>query len=202
MKQIKYILLFVAFITQPLINSIADDQPDRAMLDKGTVENQFEYVFEKSSRYEDYKVIKIVNLNILRTHVLDSLKGVKRKLRETQKVVMGKNSQLDSLKAELQGTNDQLTKVTKEKNSMSFLGMPMAKQYYNSLVWMIIIGLFALMSIFVFLFRRSNLVTTETKESLLETKQELEAHRKRALEREEKLSRKYLDELNKYKQQI
>ena len=202
MNRAKQIILLVAILTKTLFNLAAQDQPEKTNWDKGNVENQFEYVFDKASKYEDYKVIKIVNLNALRAHVLDSLKGVKKKLRETQKIVLGKNVQIDSLKSQLQGTNDQLTTVIKEKNAVSFLGISMAKQYYNSLVWTIIIGLFTVMSVFVFLFRRSNIVTTETKASLLETKQELEAHRKRALEREEKLSRKYLDELNKYKQQI
>jgi hypothetical protein len=223
MSRTKQIILLVAILAQPLLSyalqeqqpekaaqdkpaktarTAPEKQPDRTMLDKGNVENQFEFVFDKSSKYEDYKVIKIGYLNSLRAHILDSIRGIKKKLRETQKVVVAKNSQMDTLKAELQGTNDLLAKITKEKNAISFLGISMAKQYYNSLVWTIIVGLFGLMMVFAFLFRRSNVVTTETKVSLLETKQELEAHRKRALEREEKLSRKYLDELNKYKQQI
>ena len=201
----RIIILLVAFLTVTLFNLAAqekEDKPEKIQWDKGNVEDQFQYVFDKASKYEDYKVIKIGNLIALKAHVLDSLKGVKKKLRETQKVVLGKNVQIDSLNSQLRATNDQLTAVIKEKNAVSFLGISMAKQYYNSLVWAIIIGLFTVMSAFIFLFRRSNLVTTETKASLLETKQELEAHRKRALEREEKLSRKYLDELNKYKQQI
>ena len=205
MNRAKQITLLVSILTVTLFNLAAQekqDKPEKIMWEKGNVVDQFEYVFDKASKYEDYKVIKIVNLNALKAHVLDSLKGVKKKLRETQKVVLGKNVQIDSLNSQLRATNDQLASVIKEKNAVSFLGISMAKQYYNSLVWAIIIGLFTVMSAFIFLFRRSNIVTTETKASLLETKQELEAHRKRALEREEKLSRKYLDELNKYKQQI
>jgi hypothetical protein len=202
MNRAKQIILLVAILTTTLFNSAAQEKPEKIMWDKGNVEDQFEYVFDKASKYEDYKVIKLVNLNALRAHVLDSLKGVKKKLRETQKVVLDKDIQINSLKTQLQAINDQLATVIKEKNTISFLGISMAKPYYNSLIWTIIIGLFTMMSVFIFLFRRSNIVTTETKASLLETKQELEAHRKRALEREEKLSRKYLDELNKYKQQI
>lgn len=205
MNRVRQIILLVAILSITLFNLAAQekqDKPEKIMWDKGNVEDQFEYVFDKASKYEDYKVIKAVTLNALKAHVLDSLKGVKKKLRETQKVVLDKDIQINSLKSQLKVTNDQLTNVIKEKNAVSFLGISMAKQYYNSLVWTIIIGLFTMMSVFVFLFRRSNIVTTETKASLLETKQELEAHRKRALEREEKLSRKYLDDLNKYKQQI
>jgi len=202
MSQIRQIILLVGILAQSMVSLALQVASDKTVLDKGNVESQFEYVFDKASNYEDYKVIKKVNLNALRAHVLDSIKGVKKKLKETQKVVLAKTSQIDSLRTDIQSTNDQLAKAVKEKNAISFLGMSMAKQYYNSLIWSIIIGLLSLLLIFIVLFRRGNVITSETKTALLETKQEFDLHRKRALEREEKLSRKYLDELNKYKQQM
>jgi uncharacterized membrane protein len=201
MRQIIQTIAIAIILTMPMICSAGPQDPiNKTDLDNGSLESQFEFVFDKASHYEDYKVIKIVNLNILRAHVLDSVRGVKKKLRDSQKVVTSKNSKIDSLKLELQGANDQLDNVIKEKNTISFLGISMAKQYYNSLIWSIIIGLVSLLLIFIVLFRRSNVVTTETKATLQETKQDFDAHRKRALDREEKLSRQYLDELNKYKQ--
>jgi hypothetical protein len=203
MKRIKQIILLITLISQSMIVlALQDLSSDKTVLDKGNVESQIDFVIDKSSSYEDYKVIKKVNLNILRAHILDSIKGAKKKLKETQRVVVTKNIQIDSLRKELQSTNDQLATIVKEKNAISFLGMSMAKQYYNSLIWTIIIGLISFLVFFVVLFRRGNVVTAETKKDLLETKQEFENHRKRTLEREEKLSRKYLDELNKYKQQM
>ena len=203
MKRIKQIILLITLISQSMIVlALQDLSSDKTVLDKGNVESQIDFVIDKASSYEDYKVIKKVNLNILRAHILDSIKGAKKKLKDTQRVVVTKNIQLDSLRKELQSTNDQLTTIAKEKNAISFLGMSMAKQYYNSLIWSIIIGLICFLVFFVVLFRRGNVVTAETKKDLLETKQEFENHRKRTLEREEKLSRKYLDELNKYKQQM
>ena len=203
MKRIKQIILLITLISQSMIVlALQDLSSDKTVLDKGNVESQIDFVIDKASSYEDYKVIKKVNLNILRAHILDSIKGAKKKLKDTQRVVVTKNIQIDSLRKELQSTNDQLTTIAKEKNAISFLGMSMAKQYYNSLIWSIIIGLICFLVFFVVLFRRGNVVTAETKKDLLETKQEFENHRKRTLEREEKLSRKYLDELNKYKQQM
>ena len=135
----------------------------------------------------------------LRSHVLDSLKSARKKLTETQLLVLTKDHKIDTLKSNLLNINEKLTSVNKEKNSIRFLGIQMAKYYYNSLLWSIIIGLFSLLLFFIMLFRRSNVVTVQTKASLTETKEEFEEHRKRAREREEKLARQYLDELNKYK---
>jgi hypothetical protein len=67
------------------------------------------------------------------------------------------------------------------------------------MLWTIIFGLLALLIIILLLYRKNNAVTVQTKQDLLELKNEYEIHRKRALEREEKLARQHLDELNKYK---
>jgi hypothetical protein len=166
-----------------------------------SIEYQFNYVIEKSSKYEDYRVIKNPWVYTLRNHVLDTLKGVRKQLRETETLVLTKEKTIDTLKSALSSIDNNLTTVTKEKNSVRFLGIQMAKFYYNSLMWSIIIGLFTLLLIFIMLFRRSNVVTTQTKIALAEAKEEFETHRKRSREREERLARQYLDELNKYKSQ-
>jgi hypothetical protein len=75
----------------------------------------------------------------------------------------------------------------------------MSKQAYNSLVWMIIFAVTIFMVVFIVLYRRSNLVTKQTKISLEELKEEFESHRKRALEREEKLVNNFHREVNKLK---
>jgi hypothetical protein len=66
-------------------------------------------------------------------------------------------------------------------------------------VWIIIIGLTFTLVIFILLFKRSNLVTRQTRDDLVEIKNEFESFRKRALEREEGIVRKYHNELMQYK---
>ena len=45
-------------------------------------------------------------------------------------------------------------------------------------------------------------MTTKTRESLTETQEEFETHRKRALEREQKIAREMYDEIIKYKKKF
>ena len=116
-----------------------------------------------------------------------------------QHQVLLKQCQLDTLKSNLQNTANNLSDISKEKNSISFLGVNMGKHVYNSFTWTIIGGLALCLAIFILLFKRSNSLTTQTKIDLVETKEEFEAFRKRALEREGQMARKHLDELNKYK---
>ena len=82
---------------------------------------------------------------------------------------------------------------------MSLLGMQMTKTGYNILLWSIIGGLLVLLLLFIFKFKNSNVITRNAKLALAETEEEFEAHRKRALEREQKVMRRLQDEINKQK---
>jgi hypothetical protein len=198
MTRLKRILFIIMMFPQVWIVQ-AQENSDKLSLDKGTVENQFNFVLEKSSRYEDYKVIKEGWLYALKTHVLDSVKTLKKGLKDSRTLIQTKQLAIDSLKNELVAVNDRLSTTLKEKNSLRFFGILMGKVAYNSLMWTIILGLAATLVFLVMLFKRNLMVTNQTKIALQEAKEEFETFRKRALEREEKLSRKYLDELNKYK---
>ena len=77
--------------------------------------------------------------------------------------------------------------------------MLMSKTSYNILLWSIIGGLLAFLLFFIYKFKNSNAVTKQAKLSLAETEEEFEEHRKRALEREQKVMRRLQDEINKQK---
>ena len=96
-------------------------------------------------------------------------------------------------------TTNKLAAVTEEKDSMSLLGMLVSKITYNIILWTIIGGLLLLFLLFVYKFRRSNTLTQEAKTALSEVEVEYEDHRRRALEREQRISRQLQDEINKYK---
>ncbi|MGB5377401.1 MAG: tRNA (guanine-N1)-methyltransferase, partial [Muriicola sp.] len=59
--------------------------------------------------------------------------------------------------------------------------------------------LFMLLLLFVFKFRQSNVLTQEAKSNLADLESEYEDHRRRALEREQRISRQLQDEINKYR---
>ena len=171
------------------------------ILDTGTVKQQFDYVLEKSSTYEQYKVIKNTWARKLRKHVLDSLDLARNRYNQSQVVINEKQSMIDSLEASMSQTKTELARVTREKNSFSLFGLLISKGSYNSLMWGIVLVLVALLTVLFVLFKRSNAITVRTKKDLTETKEEFESHRKRAREREERTARKHLDEILKYKNQ-
>jgi hypothetical protein len=186
-------------VTKPKAKTPVVRKPVKAYLDNGTIKEQFDYMMTKSNRYEDKKIIKITSLNKFQSNVSDSLNLVKKKLLDSKLVVNSQNTELSSLKNELQTAKDQLDETVKSKDSMGFLGMQLPKSTYNTIMWALILISLLVAGICFFLFKRSNVVTVETKETLEDVREEFDTHRKNALVREQKLARKLQDEVIKNK---
>ena len=189
----------ILFISPTLFAQTETDDETKASLDGGTLESQFDYLYRRSSSSQEYKVVKKTNYQKIKANVLDSMKVIKKDLGDTKKLVEVQSNEIKSLKEDLQTTNDNLTAVTKEKDNIKFLGMPMTKSSYNSLLWTIIFSLVALLLFFIFKFRSSNAITTQAQGLLADTEKEFEAYKAKALEREQKVRRELQDELNKQK---
>jgi hypothetical protein len=187
------------FISLPLFSQTATDNQPKPSLDGGTLESQFDYLYRKSSSYQEYKVVKKTSYQKIKANVLDSMKVIRKDLSDTKKLVEVQGNEIKSLKEDLLTTNDNLTAVTKEKDNIKFLGFPMTKSAYNTLLWTIIFSLVALLLFFIFRYRSSNAITTQAQDLLADTEKEFEAYKAKALEREQKVRRELQDELNKQK---
>lgn len=198
--------LFVAFTLCAFNLHDAQGQTittEELSLDKGTIDSQFEFIYKKSGNYradgKRYEVVRTISLDKLRENVLDSLMASSKKAAELNATISGHEATITALNKKLEETTNQLTAVTEEKDSMSFLGILVSKGTYNGILWTIIAGLLLFFLLFVYKFRRSNTLTQEAKTALSELETEYEDHRRRALEREQKISRQLQDEINKYK---
>lgn len=190
---------FVLAFSSAVFGQVEEQTGPKPSLDNGTIESQFDYLYRKSSSYQEYKVVKKTFYQKIKGNVLDSMQALKKDLGDTKKLVEVQASEIKSLKADLLTTNNNLTSVTKEKDNIKFLGIPMTKSAYNSLLWTIIFSLVALLLFFIFRFRSSNAITVQARDLLSDTEKEFEAYKAKALEREQKVRRELQDELNKQK---
>ena len=180
------------------------DEDDKLSLDNSTINNQFEYVLQKSGDFRGvngsmYEAVKRSMLTTLQAHTNDSLNTLKKELKDTQTIVDAQTKEITDLKANLSTTQATLDKTTNEKNNMALFGLQMSKSSYNVLMWSIIAGLLAFLIFFIYKFKNSHLITKEAKIALEEIEEEFDEHRKVALEREQKVRRQLQDELNKQK---
>ncbi|MDO6759079.1 tRNA (guanine-N1)-methyltransferase [Tamlana sp. 2_MG-2023] len=200
MKRIKSSLLIVftcLLSFQTFSQTETDD--DGLSLNSGTIDSQFEFVIQKSNKYQDYKVVKKTWLYTLKAHTLDSLNAVRKDLVATQNVVSTQEGEISSLKEKLNSTQTDLDQTNIEKDNMSLFGLQLGKANYNILMWSIIGALLAFLLFFIYKFNNSNAVTKEANKNLADIEEEFEEHRRSALEREQKVRRQLQDELNKHK---
>ncbi|GAA4274623.1 tRNA (guanine-N1)-methyltransferase [Aquimarina gracilis] len=198
MKLSKYLLAITILLS---FSSITNAQEENVTVEQAlkqeNIEKQFDIVIKKSSRYQEYKVIKQVWINKLKANLADTLKTLEGKLNTTNKQIADQKSTISGLEASLAKTNEDLASVTQQKDSMSFFGAMVTKSSYKTIMWVIIGVLLALLGFFIYKFKNSNAVTIQAKKALAETEEEFEDHRRRSLEREQKVMRKLQDEINK-----
>ena len=164
---------------------------------KITLEQQFDDLYRKSTSYQVYKVISKEKYQQLKKNVLDSISTLNDKILKKDNQLKENNTEIEKTKQELSTIRQNLSSAVSRENSISFLGIELNKTSYNFLVWSIIAILLAGSGYFIFKFFRSNILTKEAQNSLVEVEEEFEIHRKKSLEREQKLRRKLQDEINK-----
>ncbi len=176
-----------------------EDPASKLSLTEGNIDNQFEFVIQRSNNYQEYKVVKKNWLYTLKKNTLDSLARVEKELAEAINLTKTQNTEIASLKGELQESNDHVSTLTNERDSISFFGVLIDKTTYKATMWGIVGLLAVVLFFFIYKFKNSNAVTHSARKALSELEQEYEDHRKKALEREQKVRRQLQDEINKQK---
>ena len=196
------IILLLAFHTAKAQEQQGEETTELKR-NEGTIDDQFEYVIDKSYTYRGngkvYKNVEYHWLTELKARTLDSLKAVHKDLNDTQAIVESQASEIQTLKSNLTNTKETLADTNLEKDSMELFGLQMSKTNYNILMWSIIAGLLACLLFFIFKYKNSNAITKDAKRKLDEVETEFEDHRRTALEREQKVRRQLQDEINKQK---
>ncbi|GAB3660646.1 hypothetical protein GCM10028791_34730 [Echinicola sediminis] len=201
MKRISTIALFTCItlsITTYAQNTPEQEQPQNS-LNEGTIESQFDYLNSVSNNYQEYKVVKKTNLDKIKSNILDSLSLFKDQIIEKNGKIKAQNAEIGELNTGIQNAENELKEALEAKDSFSILGLQVYKTTYSTIMWSVIIGLGLALAFFIFRYSKSHKVISETRKDLLETKEEFENHRKNTLERERKLKRQLVDEMNKKK---
>ncbi|MEX0314332.1 MAG: tRNA (guanine-N1)-methyltransferase [Allomuricauda sp.] len=178
-------------------------QQDAQSAKDETLVGQFQELEKKSGNYRAngirYEVIKLGDLYKIKGNIFDSINTANATIKSLSATITSNKAEIEDLNTKLQETTNNLKNVTDEKDSMSFFGAMVGKGTYKLILWSIIFGLLLFLLFFIYKFRNSNFLTHQAKTALADLEKEYEQHRRRALEREQKISRQLQDELNKQK---
>lgn len=189
------LLLFTFFCT----TIFAQTKLTKKQLDElpNTIENQFIKTYGKASNWQQYKMITRPDFQTLQKNILDSVASLKSTLKEKQLKINEQDKNSVTLNEKIATLTSDLNEAITKEDKISFIGIGMTKKSYNLVLWSIISLLFLTMLFFIFKFKSSNAITKQAKSNLAEIEQEFELHRKKSLEKEQKLRRQLQDEINK-----
>jgi|TARA_R110001606_G_scaffold289214_1_gene437236 hypothetical protein len=191
-------ILLLLFLAISLSNFSQESEPEPQVVEEdNSLEGQFDKIYRISTTYQVYKVIGKDKYLELKKNVLDSLKDAKNLISEKESLLKAERDNIKGTKDLLLKTQSELEASKKNENSISLFGTELSKTNYNLLLWSIIIVSLLALFYFIFKFSQSNVLTKEAQNNLLDVEQEFEEHRKKSLEREQKLRRQLQDEVNK-----
>ncbi|MFM1879588.1 MAG: hypothetical protein RLZZ241_2454 [Bacteroidota bacterium] len=193
--------IFLLYVLFPAMISSQQQVTYPEELLNGSIEQQVDFLFNRASDYSNngvrYKVSRTREFEKLRDNISDSLKENRKIALTLKQTIDNQNGQINKLKEELTTTTKALSNATNEKDSVNFFGQQITKGTYNLIVWIVLIILSILLGHFIFRFTRSNAITQESKAKLTDLEIEFEDYRRKALEREQRISRQLHDEINK-----
>ncbi len=167
--------------------------------DTATLEQQFDYILDKTRIYEGYRAIRNDVYLKMQKNALDSLNQHILNEQRLRSELNEKNAEINKLTSDLDRIKEERNEAIRNKDSMNFLGINIAKTVYNSVVWFVILGLAILVTILFLSFRRAQFVTREAKEKLNALQEKYDSHQKSSREKYEKLVVAHHNELMKLK---
>jgi hypothetical protein len=163
------------------------------VLDKGNLMEQKQFIIENSFVKGSFISTKTDWLNKFHTHILDSVNKLKTELTVSKQQATTILNENNALKSEISQNEELLLK----KDTISFLGIPMSKIAYKSIMWILVILLAAGLGYYVYKFKNSHVLTKAAIQRYEELEEEYKESRSRSLEREQLLNRKLFDEQKK-----
>lgn len=170
-----------------------------AVQDSAFLEAQLDYIHANTRVYNDYRAIREDVFLKLKRNVKDTLGAAKLEIEGLNSKLREQEVENETLNSDLSRTKNERDDAIKNRDSLTFLGIQMKKGLYNTIMWLIIVGLATLGLIMFTMFKRSHQVTREVKEQLRSTQEEFEQYRKNSREKYEKLVVSHHSEIMKLK---
>lgn len=165
--------------------------------DTSSVKGKFNLIYNTSSSYKEFKVIRKSRFLNLRDQVSDSIKLLNNYLELKGEKINTLEQDLNNINKVLLNSIAEKTAAIEMKNSIFFFGLKLHKSSYKIMNWIIFTLLVGALSFFIYKYKLSYRIILSAKESLQESEEELVKFKKKSMENDQKLRRKLQDEINK-----
>ena len=196
-RALKYALITITLLLSASALICQTTIPE--ILQKGRLNEQFDYLEERTRIYENYRAIREDMFQLVKKNSSDSLATARKSINSYIIQARDLNLQIDSLDKLLASTRDELNEAVRTKNSIKLLGINVNKHSYNTIMW-IITGFLGFLLVSGFIaFRKNISITSKTKKELEDVKDSFEEYKKKTRLEREKISKEHFDEIRKLK---
>ena len=162
-----------------------------------TIEESIDSIYNMSSSWEFYKIIKKERYLNLKKEILDSLNLYKSDIQSKTRFIKSQQDSIVDAKKVIDDLSLEVKLSLDRRNEIKFIGISFTKTTYQIIVWGIIIGLLAVLNYYVYRFNNSHSVTKNAQKELEDLEEEFAAFKKKTMTKEQKLRRQLQDEINK-----
>ena len=134
-RALKYALITITLLLSASALICQTTIPE--ILQKGRLNEQFDYLEERTRIYENYRAIREDMFQLVKKNSSDSLATARKSINSYIIQARDLNSQIDSLDKLLASTRDELNEAVRTKNSIKLLGINVNKHSYNTIMWII-----------------------------------------------------------------
>lgn len=195
MQKVLILLILCACIVEPIHGNAQVITPPSGS-SSPTLEQQYQEMINKAENYNEYKVIKGTVLSQYSKAVQDSIAQYQSTIATLQGSTSGQANEIQTLKNEIATIETKLTESEKLRNSLSFLGIPIGKAIYHTLVWIIIAGLGIFGSVSYTSYVKGSIQTKKASKEMQKLEMQMEEYRKTSNEKQMKLARDLQTERN------
>ena len=164
-----------------------------------TLRSQYDELQRRTRVYEGFRAIREDLFQVIKRQSLDSLQKAMQLVKLKEEQLLKLTDENKRLLANAEEANASLSKAVSEINSITFLGKPVGKTFYNLLVWTII-GLLVLINLVILLmFRNARHISRQRLDDFSDLLDEYETYRKTSRERLERTTIEHFNEIKKLK---
>ncbi len=170
-----------------------------AVMDSASLEAQLEYLQQKTRVYDEFRAIRDDVFRKAKKNAIDSLNVQKLEVARLNSEISEREFEIETLNTNLSRTKVERDQAIRTKDSFVFFGMETQKGVYNMIMWILVLGFLSGSVLLFILFKRSYVVTTQTRSELESIQGEFEEYRKSSREKYEKLVISHHNDLMKMK---
>ncbi|MFT5998973.1 MAG: hypothetical protein ACI81P_001429 [Neolewinella sp.] len=193
MNILRFLLLTLLFLSVQLLKA----QPGNPAQADTTLQAQYDGMIDASNRFQRFRVVRQDFLDAFMTNVSDSIGVYTSEIGALKTTISEQKTKITGQDTEISSRDTEISSLNREKDSISLLGMQLAKSVYNIILWSAI-GI--LLAALLFTIARMQVAVTSGRDARVareKTAEELEKSRKNRLEVEQILRRQLQDERNK-----